>query len=168
MDYYKKYLKYKYKYLKLKNGGFRNCPPEAIRCENHPVVEGEIIDIAYDGWTYREQPLENRCQICITRFANEKICGCCHRICTQCRERLSEWKCPICINNFDGLLQLNDDKTQWIRFEPPLRNDNFFGNLPQRLSIPHLITEAEQERIWQELERRWEEEDRREREQNRM
>lgn len=116
-EYIRKYLKYKRKYIELKKGGYRNCPELALNLQNHPVVNGELIDMAYDGWKYNGIILENRCTICRHFFANEKISRCCHRVCTTCRinwKRTGHITCPLCRNDINEVFRMNDERTEWI------------------------------------------------------
>ena len=113
INYYKKYLKYKNKYLGLKVGGYYHCPDEAKRGEDHPVYFAETLDISFDDHTHKDRHIQNRCRVCTIRFADKKIGGCCHRICSACQIRIR--RCPNCRNDITYIFKLNAEKTMWLR-----------------------------------------------------
>ena len=114
-DYYKKYIKYKLKYLNLK-GGFYYCPPEARNGENHQVHNCELpihqVNSVCEGTTER---INNQCPVCLENYANVKLIPCCHRICSVCRPLLLNSNCPICRTLITGKFeQINN---MWINEE---------------------------------------------------
>jgi len=80
-----KYLKYKQKYLELKEnvkGGYFYCPPQTNEnYYSHNAAIGELQDISRDGEAFTDpqkigaqpQPLDNTCPICLVNYANIKF-----------------------------------------------------------------------------------------------
>jgi hypothetical protein len=127
-DYYKKYLKFKNKYLQLKGGFY--CPQEAIEGKNHKANLEEVTE----------------CQVCFSNIVNLKF-KCCHCICNTCLDviflRGDSTSCPFCrnIEFLDMVWRLENN--MWIRHEIvrpvpelPDMNEQRFDNLPPGEQAP--------------------------------
>jgi len=104
LDYKKKYLKYKAKYLQLK-GGVWHRPPVGEETANHSLQDDE--------------KLPEECPVCIeTKSLNTKLIPCWHHMCSDCYERLNTTGhriCPICRRRIDGYFNIVNN--MWIKNE---------------------------------------------------
>ena len=104
LDYKKKYLKYKAKYLQLK-GGVWHRPPVGEETANHSLQDDE--------------KLPEECPVCIeTKSLNTKLIPCWHHMCSDCYERLNTTGhriCPICRGGIDGCFNIVNN--MWIKNE---------------------------------------------------
>jgi hypothetical protein len=94
-NYYKKYLKYKSKYLDLKNGGFY-CPSGAEKGRDHYATSDEK-DIHNQ---------DNICVICMVTFSDIKFIPCCHKVCNECYNTMKIKimnTCPECRSNITNI-----------------------------------------------------------------
>ena len=98
MDYKQKYLKYKNKYIKLKQiGGFGS--EDAKAGINHNSTQEEKDD--------------NTCSICFDDKPLKHKLNCSHRVCSTCSFQVD--KCPLCRSHIVHRFQLNDDRNRWIK-----------------------------------------------------
>lgn len=104
LDYKKKYLKYKAKYLQLKGGGWHR-PPVGEETANHSLQDDE--------------KLPEECPVCIQpKSLNTKLIPCWHHMCSDCYEMLNTTGhriCPICRTGIVGCFNIVNN--MWIKNE---------------------------------------------------